>query len=138
MRISEVSARTGLPTTTLRFYESMGLLAPTREPNGYRTYDEASVAQVALIEAAKQLALSLPEIADLLAVVSADSCTAARGVLHHTLVDHLQELDTRLVGLNDLRDRIASATERVSRCPDSQDACRTECVFYQLPVDPQA
>ncbi|MEW2388724.1 MerR family DNA-binding transcriptional regulator [Streptomyces venezuelae] len=36
MRISELAARSGIPATTLRFYEDTGLLTPDRGPSCYR------------------------------------------------------------------------------------------------------
>jgi len=41
MRISEVSKRSGVAPTALRYYESIGLIAPGRTRNGYRDYDAA-------------------------------------------------------------------------------------------------
>lgn len=34
MRISELAARAGVPATTLRFYETAGLLSPERTATG--------------------------------------------------------------------------------------------------------
>ena len=40
-RIAEAADVVGVPTTTLRYYEDIGLMpAPGRGPNGYRVYDE--------------------------------------------------------------------------------------------------
>ncbi|HEX4249696.1 MAG TPA: MerR family DNA-binding transcriptional regulator, partial [Pseudonocardia sp.] len=36
MRISQLAERSGVPATTLRFYESSGLLPSGRSPAGYR------------------------------------------------------------------------------------------------------
>lgn len=49
MRIGELARRTGTTPRLLRYYEEQGLLSPTREPNGYRYYDERLVARVAHI-----------------------------------------------------------------------------------------
>ncbi|WP_326736388.1 redoxin domain-containing protein [Streptomyces sp. NBC_01022] len=40
MRISEVARRAGVTTKTVRYYESLGLIAPARLANGYRDYSE--------------------------------------------------------------------------------------------------
>ncbi|MGU3500710.1 MerR family DNA-binding transcriptional regulator [Mycobacterium sp. C31M] len=40
MRISQLAARSGVPATTLRYYESAGLLRAGRTAAGYRIYDE--------------------------------------------------------------------------------------------------
>jgi DNA-binding transcriptional MerR regulator len=49
MRIGEVARRTGVAARMLRYYESQGLLAPGRHPNGYRDYSEPDVQQVLTI-----------------------------------------------------------------------------------------
>lgn len=129
MRISEVAARSGLSTSTLRYYDSIGLIEAQREPNGYRTYDETVLEQLSFIDEAKQLNLPLPEIAELLGVVSGDTCTRVRDVLHPKLEQRLREVDERLKVLQQLRRRLAEATDRVGACPDYEGSCRTECVL---------
>ena len=40
MRISQLATRTGVPATTLRYYESAGLLPAGRTAAGYRVYGQ--------------------------------------------------------------------------------------------------
>ncbi len=64
MLIGELAKTVGLRSQTLRFYERQGLLpAPRRAANGYRTYDESSVARVSFIRSAQVAGLTLAEIA---------------------------------------------------------------------------
>ena len=129
MRISEVADRSGVPATTLRYYDTIGLIAARREPNGYRTYDESVLERLSFIEAAKQLDLSLPQIAELLLIVEGDSCTQVREALHPKLTERLREVDAHLANLRLLRNRLVAATRRVAACPDSEASCRSECVL---------
>lgn len=46
MKIGELSARTGVPTRMLRYYEEQHLLASQRLSNGYRDYPETAVPRV--------------------------------------------------------------------------------------------
>jgi predicted site-specific integrase-resolvase len=39
MRIGELAERVGVTTKAIRYYERLGLLAPRRLANGYRSYD---------------------------------------------------------------------------------------------------
>ncbi|MFB9857220.1 MerR family DNA-binding transcriptional regulator [Paenarthrobacter aurescens] len=50
MKISELSARTGVATRMLRYYEEQGLIAPQRLANGYRDYDAYLVNRVTKIK----------------------------------------------------------------------------------------
>lgn len=129
MRISELAAVSGVPATTLRYYESVGLVTAERGRNGYRTYDDGARTQLSFIEAAKQLGMSLPEIVDLLAVIEGESCTGVREVLHPRLQQRLLEVERRIANLRLLRDRIDGAVTRVGACPDSGRSCRSECAL---------
>lgn len=44
--IGELAAETGVPPRMLRYYESQGLLAPSRAANGYRRYTAADADRV--------------------------------------------------------------------------------------------
>lgn len=55
MKIGELSRRTGVSVSAIRFYEREGLLTePERRESGYREYAEADVQRVRLIAAAKK------------------------------------------------------------------------------------
>ncbi|WP_410613251.1 MerR family transcriptional regulator [Amycolatopsis sp. lyj-109] len=46
MRIGELAERTGVSTRLLRYYGEQGLLTPSRDGNGYRSFDEDAVVRV--------------------------------------------------------------------------------------------
>lgn len=62
MRILDLEERTGLERATVRFYEKMGLIAPSRTENGYREYSEADYDQLLKIKLLRQLGLSVETI----------------------------------------------------------------------------
>ena len=133
MRISEVARRSGVPASALRYYESVGLIDASREPNGYRSYDASVLTRLSLIEAAKQPDLPLAEISELLMVVEGDTCTQVRETLHPKLEQRLREVDEHLVALHQLRARLAAATSNVAGCPDAGRSCRSECMLLTSP-----
>ncbi|MFG2172334.1 MerR family transcriptional regulator [Streptomyces niveus] len=61
-RISQLAERSGVPATTLRFYEDAGLLPAGRTPAGYRVYGQDAVERLGFISSAKLLGLALEEI----------------------------------------------------------------------------
>lgn len=74
-RISEVAERTGIPATTLRYHEDVGIVpAPERTAGGYRLYDDRTLARLRFISGAKQLGLSLDEVRALVKLWEVDEC----------------------------------------------------------------
>ena len=72
MQIGEVSARTGLSLRTIRYYEEVGLVAPSaRTAGGFRLYAESDVDRLDLVKRMKPLDFSLEDMRSLLGVVDA-------------------------------------------------------------------
>lgn len=70
MHIGEVAERVGLSLRTIRYYEEIGLIAPSaRSQGGFRLYLEADVARLQLVKDMKPLGFSLDEMRDLLGVL---------------------------------------------------------------------
>ena len=66
MAIGEVASRSGVPASTLRYYESVGLLPAPRRVSGRRQYDVAVLDRLVVIKAARRVGLSLTDIHELL------------------------------------------------------------------------
>ncbi len=65
--IQQVAGSAGVTSRTLRHYDDIGLLPPSRVgDNGYRYYDATAVARLQRILLLRDLGLSLPTIADVL------------------------------------------------------------------------
>ena len=67
LSISEVSARTGLRPSALRYYEEAGLVAPVGRISGRRHYDEAVLDRLAVIGCAQEAGFTIAEVRELLA-----------------------------------------------------------------------
>jgi DNA-binding transcriptional MerR regulator len=67
LTIGELSRRTGLATSALRYYERVGLLRPDSRANGRRYYDFSGAERVALIRLCQDAGFTLAEIRGLLA-----------------------------------------------------------------------
>jgi DNA-binding transcriptional MerR regulator len=67
VRVGELARRSGTPSSTLRYYEKLGLLPRvSRNNSGYRDYPNETLDQLVLIRRAKELGFSLREIRVLL------------------------------------------------------------------------
>jgi MerR family redox-sensitive transcriptional activator SoxR len=62
LSIGELSERTGVAVTALRFYEAKGLIAPLRASSGHRRCPRDTLRRVSFITAAQRVGLSLAEI----------------------------------------------------------------------------
>ena len=68
LKIGDVATRSGLSVKTVRYYEDIGLLAPTveRSDSGYRLFAPSVINRLAFVKRAQSLGLSLSEIRDIL------------------------------------------------------------------------
>ena len=66
LTIGEVAAMAGVQPSTLRYYESIGLLPAAKRVSGQRRYTTAILPVLAVIQMAKEASFSLPEIQTLL------------------------------------------------------------------------
>ncbi len=67
MDIAEVAKRTGVPASTLRFYEAKGLIASTGRQGLRRVFAPAVLERLALIALGRSAGFSLDEIASMFA-----------------------------------------------------------------------
>lgn len=102
MRIGELAAEAGVTTKTVRYYESIGLLAPPeRTEAGYRAYEADAIDRLVFIRDAQASGLSLAEIHSILELKD-----AGRSTCEHTkalLARHLDELDAQIDRLEQTR-----------------------------------
>ncbi|WP_217178621.1 TipAS antibiotic-recognition domain-containing protein [Streptomyces sp. AC495_CC817] len=72
--IQEIAALAGTTSRTLRHYDDIGLLPPTRiASNGYRHYDERALLRLQRILLLRELGLGLPQIGEVLAQQRAEA-----------------------------------------------------------------
>ncbi len=84
MKIGELSAATGTPVESVRFYEREGLLpAPARTQGNYRDYAHAHVERLAFIRHCRTLDMTLDEIRVLLRFKDSpgDDCAEVNALL---------------------------------------------------------
>jgi MerR family transcriptional regulator, redox-sensitive transcriptional activator SoxR len=116
--IGTVAGRYGVPATTLRYWEQIGLLPAQERVAGQRRYDLDAVRRIKFIRMAARAGLSLDDIRTLLAghadhsPTFTDWATAAR--------DQLAAIDRRIADLGHLRatieDCLACGCQNARRC----------------------
>lgn len=63
LTISEVSQRSGVAASALRFYEEKGLIKSERSGSGHRRYPRAVLRRIAFIVFAQRIGMTLDEVA---------------------------------------------------------------------------
>jgi MerR family redox-sensitive transcriptional activator SoxR len=76
--IGEVSRRSGVAASALRFYEERGLIASERAGSGHRRYPRPVLRRIAFIVFAQRIGLSLDEIGAELAKLPPDRAPTRR------------------------------------------------------------
>ncbi|WP_189110885.1 MerR family transcriptional regulator [Streptomyces camponoticapitis] len=127
LRISQLAERTGVPATTLRFYETSGLLPAGRAASGYRLYGEDAVERLAFIGAAKHLGLPLEEIAELLSVRESAACREVKADLRPRIAARLQAAEEKAAELAALAVTLRASLEHLDGLPDRSGRCDPLC-----------
>lgn len=107
LTVGAVAQRSGFAPSALRYYERLGLISATRTTGGQRRYTRSVLRRLAFIRAARNIGLSLDEVAAALEALpqgrtptKADWARLSRG--------WRQRLDDQISGLLALRDGLDS------------------------------
>jgi MerR family transcriptional regulator, redox-sensitive transcriptional activator SoxR len=103
--IGEMSVRSGVPTSALRFYEARGLIRAGRTTGNQRRYDRAELRRVAFIRIAQRVGLSLDEIARAMATLPG-SRTPTKTDWARLSAAWRSRLDEQIALLERLRERL--------------------------------
>jgi len=115
MDIAEVAARTGLPASTLRYYEEKGLIASTGRRGLRRVFGPGVLERLALIALGRASGFSLAEIG---AMFTADGRLAIDRTLLEARADELDHTIRKLTALRDgLRHAAACTAPSHLECP---------------------
>ena len=78
LKIGDVAREAGIPTSALRYYESIGLPPATTRSRGWRQYPPDVLERLLVIRAGRQLGFSLEDLKTLLNGYSPDTSPPAR------------------------------------------------------------
>src|SRR5437763_16241368 len=107
MTIGELSARSGVSASALRFYERQGLIAARRTRGNQRRYPRVTLRRVALVQAGKAAGIPLERIHDALATLPPDKTPTKRD-WQRLSSSWRRELDERIATLEAIRGRLTT------------------------------
>jgi MerR family redox-sensitive transcriptional activator SoxR len=120
LTIGEVARRSGLPVSTLHFYERQGLIASERTAANHRVFRREVLRRVAVIKVAQSAGLPLAEIAKALSGLPKDHAPDTED-WERIAAAWQSGLTCRIELLTALRDKMAMCIGcgclSVSRCP---------------------
>jgi MerR family transcriptional regulator, redox-sensitive transcriptional activator SoxR len=102
LTITDVSRRSGVASSALRFYEERGLIASERAGSGHRRYHRSALRRIAFIVFAQRIGLTLEEIGAELAKLPADRVPSRRDWSRLSSV-WAKRIDQRITELQRLR-----------------------------------
>jgi MerR family redox-sensitive transcriptional activator SoxR len=107
LTVGEVADRSGFAASAIRFYDKEGLITATRTSGGQRRFERSMLRRLAFIRAARNVSLTLDEIATALDTLP-DSRTPTRADWARLSKDWRARLDDQIAGLMALRDSLDS------------------------------
>ncbi len=107
MDISDVARQSGLPASTLRYYEEKGLIESIGRQGLRRQFDDQVLEQLALITLGRGGGLTLDEIRDMF------DANGKPDIDRQKLLDKADELDATIENLLAVRDNL----RHVADCP---------------------
>lgn len=105
LSIGQVSKRTGLAVSAIRYYEDMGLITVGRNAGGQRRYHNSDIRILSLVMVAQRLGFTIQEIKSQI-----DMLPAGKGLSQQDWTkmagDFRIVLDQRIAKMESLRDRL--------------------------------
>lgn len=120
LTVGEVAARSGVPVSTLHFYESKGLIRSMRNAGNHRRFARAELRRIAVIRVAQRAGIPLEEIRAELDTLPSNRPLSANDWtrLSKRWKDDLNERIERLTELRDqLGDCIGCGCLSIESCP---------------------
>jgi DNA-binding transcriptional MerR regulator len=133
VRISELAKSAGVPTSTVRYYERIGLMAlPGRTASGYRDYDDAAAARLRFVTRSRRMGLTCDQITALIPVWAGTNCGAARERVSRLVDEKQAEIVGRIAELEQFAAQLAAvrasldAESPLAQCRSDLTCCLPE------------
>jgi MerR family transcriptional regulator, redox-sensitive transcriptional activator SoxR len=107
LSVGEIARRSGFAESAVRYYEGLGLLTATRTSGGQRRFERSTLRRLAFIRAARNIGLSLDDVAEALASLPA-ARTPTRSDWSRLSRGWRKRLDEQIDALKALRDGLDS------------------------------
>ena len=117
--IGEIARSLGISQRTIRYYEELGFIQPSRSEGRFRVYAQSEVDRLKIVLLLKDLGMSLDDIRNLLNICERGSPHDISPMLHTALLARKKELEEKIklykAGIKQLEESI-SAIKRCEIC----------------------
>ena len=140
MRISQLADSAGVPTSTVRYYERVGLMAvPARTASGYREYADDAAARLRFITRARRMGLSCEQIIAVIPVWAGTNCGAAHERVGRLVAEKQAEIAERIAELQQFSAQLDAVRASLDAEPPLAQ-CRNDltCCVPESPGRPVA
>ncbi len=105
LTIGQLSTRTGIAVSAIRYYETQGLIHPDRNAGGQRQFRRADIRRLSFVRIAQQFGFTIDQIAEQLRMLP-EARTPNKADWGRIAVKFRKELDARIETLTKLRDNL--------------------------------
>jgi MerR family transcriptional regulator, copper efflux regulator len=119
MNIGQVSEQSGLPSKTIRYYEDIGLVKPSRRENGYRDFASNDLQKLAFLGRARSLGFTIEDCRTLVSLYEDRERSSSE--VKAIAQSHLERINSKIAELQALS---LALHDLVKSC---QDDDRPEC-----------
>ena len=105
LSIGDLSVRTGLSVSAIRFYEKKGLINPDRNAGNQRRYEGSDIRRLSFILIAQQIGLSIEEIKETMAALP-EGRTPTKADWGKISRSFRKTLDDRIAMMERMRDKL--------------------------------
>jgi len=109
MNIGEAAKQSELPPKTIRYYEEIDLVKPSRSGNGYRDYSQSDVHTLRFLQRSRSLGFTIEECRLLLSLYADDRRASAD--VKSLANQKVAEIDRKIKELRSLRITLSTLAE---------------------------
>ena len=105
MNIKEAALHSDLPVKTIRYYDEIGLINPTRNHNGYRDFQDTELHKLTFVAQARSLGFTIEDCRALLALYEDDARESSD--VKRIANQHLKEIQAKITKLNTMSETLS-------------------------------
>ena len=129
LTVGQLARATGVPATTIRYYEQVGVLPmPRRSEAGYRHYSRHDVHRLLFIRRARALGLSLANLKALTTELESGACAAMRPRLQALVTEQLRTVQQQIAEFHILERQLVQVLQRLQTPAPTSHADGCQCL----------